>query len=181
MVSKDDVLGTLADTDRNCPLRVRELARRVGGNSGVVSVQLQRLSKEGLVAKKGEKGGWFITGQGKRRLKLLFDPAKQPRKLREKLFRLEYARELDARIENEEGTNYGKFLEIGKLLGVAPNRILLTAEYVWSGDYRDLGWIWRALGDMDIKENLRRVWFYSWAAFLKKSIPQELLEEIEGR
>ena len=67
MVYKDQVLKALTDTSRNCPLKVKELAEYLEANSLVISVQLNRLSKEKFVAKKEPRKGWFITKQGKRR------------------------------------------------------------------------------------------------------------------
>lgn len=111
---------------------------------------------------------------------MLTQPLEGFSRSRKQTFKMKYAAELKDEIQRSEGTDYGEFLEIGKAAEVPPNLVLLTAEYVWAlGDYRDLTWIWRALGDMNIRRDLRKPWFYGWRAFLGKPIPQELLDEIE--
>jgi hypothetical protein len=87
---------------------------------------------------------------------------------------------LDAQIENSQDTDYGKFLEYGKMAGVPPNVVLLATDYVYSsGDHLDLRWIWRALRELRIRPNLRKLWFYGWASFLGKRVSQEVLEDWE--
>lgn len=180
MATKDEILEALQCSTRSCPLKAKDLSGLLKAVSGSLSVQLHRLSKEGFVAKKGQRSGWFITKKGRKRLQMLPQPSEEFSRSREKTFKMKYTAELEDAIQRRESTNYGKFLEIGKLVGVPPNFVLLTAEYVWSlGDFRDPAWIWRALGEMNIKRDLRKVWFYSWCAFLRKRMPQELLDEVE--
>lgn len=180
MATKDEILEALQFSTRSCPLKARDLSGLLKAVPGSLSVQLHRLSKEGFVAKKGQRSGWFITKKGRKRLQMLPQPLEGFSRSREQTFKMKYAAELEDEIQRSESTNYGKFLEIGKLAGVPPNFVLLSAEYVWAlGDCRDLAWIWRALGEIHIRRDLRKVWFYSWRAFLRKSIPQELLDEAE--
>ena len=180
MATKDELLEALQRTTRSCPLKARDLSGLLKAVPGSLSVQLHRLSKEGFVAKKGQRSGWFITKKGRKRLQMLTQPLEGVSRSREPTFKMKYAAELEDEIQKNEGTNYGKFLEIGKQAEVPPNFVLLTAYYVWAlGDYRDLTWIWHGLGGMNIRRDLRKVWFYGWCAFLGKRIPQELLDEVE--
>ena len=88
---------------------------------------------------------------------------------------------LDAAIQSSLATNYGKFLEIGKVVGVPPNLVLLTTEHLWrSGDYTNPEVVWRALCEMVIPPKLAKVWFYGWCSFMGKYIPQQLRDEIEN-
>jgi len=181
MVYKDQVLKALTDTSRNCPLKVKELAEYLEANSLVISVQLNRLSKEKFVAKKEPRKGWFITKQGKRRLQMLDDLFNASIQSRGKAFRMKYAAELEEAIRSAEGLDRGKFLEIGKAIGVPPNFVLLIADYVWNMDcYMEPARMWHALVQMGIRWDLRKLWFYAWFAHLRKNIPQDIRSKIDG-
>jgi DNA-binding MarR family transcriptional regulator len=180
MATKDELLKALQRTTRSCPLKAGDLSGLLKAVPGSLSVQLHRLSKEGFVAKKGQRSGWFITKKGRKRLQMLAQPVELSDRSREQSFKRKYAAQLEDEIRRSEGTDYGKFLEYGKLAEVPPGFVLLTAEYVWNlGDYRDLTWVWHALGDMRIRRDLRKPWFYGWRAHLGKPIPKELVDEIE--
>jgi len=58
----------------------------------------------------------------------------------------------------------------------------LATDMVWSGDYEDIIWVFKALGreGADLADDLRRVWANSWRAKLHKSIPPELETELTG-
>jgi len=73
-----------------------------------------------------------------------------------------------------------KFESIGRLIGINKDRITLAADIVWSQNYEDLNWVWTALGQADIRDDLRKIWTNSWRAFLKKGIPLELEAELTG-
>ncbi len=181
MVHKDQLLKSLTDTSRNCPLKVKELAEYLEASSPVISVQLNRLSKEKFVAKKEPRKGWFITKQGKRRLQMLDDLFNAPVQLREKPFRMTYATELEEAIRIAGGLDRGRFLEIGKAVGVPPNFVLLTADYVWNmGCYMEPARMWHALVQTGIRWDLRKFWFYAWFAHLRKNVPQDIRSEIDG-
>ena len=134
MATKDELLKALQRTTRSCPLKARDLSGLLKADPSSLSVQLHRLSKEGSVAKKGQRSGWFITKRGRKRLQMLSEPSEEFSRSREKAFKMRYTAELEDEIQRSESTNYGKFLEIGKLAGVPPNFVLLSAEYVWASD-----------------------------------------------
>ncbi|GAH51821.1 unnamed protein product, partial [marine sediment metagenome] len=46
--------------------------------------------------------------------------------------------------------------------------------------YDDVKWVWEALGQADIANDLRSVWVNSWRAKLHKAIPPELETELTG-
>lgn len=181
MPGKNEVLEALGDTSRSCPLKVKELAIGLEANPLTLSVQLHRLSKEGLVAKKGKKGGWFITNQGRQRLRVLTTPLKEVRQPAHKSLREKFMEELNTEIHRAEGTNYGKFLEIGKQVGVPPGLVPLTARYIWDlGNYANPQNLWRSLCDMEIiRWEMRKVWFHAWCYFMRIEVSQELRREIE--
>jgi len=56
----------------------------------------------------------------------------------------------------------------------------LATDIVWSGDYNDVSWVWRALGQADIADDLRSVWVNAWRAKLHKGVPPELETELTG-
>jgi DNA-binding transcriptional ArsR family regulator len=181
MVQKNEVLEALRDTSRYHPLKVKGIAQRLGADPLTLSVQLHRLSKEGLVAKSGQKGGWFIIQKGKERLRMLSKSSTETAPSKDTAFLRKYAAELDAEIQRSRSTDYGKFLELGKVMQVPPNLVQVTTEHVWnSGDYTDPELVWRALTEMVIPPILRKPWFYSWFSFLRRSIPQQLSDEIDS-
>jgi DNA-binding transcriptional regulator YhcF (GntR family) len=181
MVHKDQVLKALTDTSRNCPLKVKELAEYLEASPLVISVQLNRLSKEKFVAKKEPRRGWFITKQGKRKLQMLGDLFNASIQSKGKAFRTKYAAELEEAIRNAEGLDRGKFLEIGKAIGVPPNLVLLTTDYIWNmGCYMEPARMWHDLAPIDLRWDLRRFWFYAWFAHLRRKIPEDIRSEIDG-
>ncbi|MBA7668691.1 hypothetical protein ES703_76806 [subsurface metagenome] len=56
----------------------------------------------------------------------------------------------------------------------------MATGIVWSGDYNDIKWVWEALGQADIADDLRSVWVNAWRAKLQKGIPPELEAELTG-
>ncbi|GAI89164.1 unnamed protein product, partial [marine sediment metagenome] len=56
----------------------------------------------------------------------------------------------------------------------------MATDIVWSGEYDDVKWVWEALGQADIANDLRSVWVNSWRAKLHKAIPPELETELTG-
>jgi hypothetical protein len=96
-------------------------------------------------------------------------------------FLRKYAAELDAEIQRSRSTDYGKFLELGKVMQVPPNLVKVTTEHVWnSGDYTDPELVWRALTEMVIPPIPRKRWFYSWFSCLGKHISQQLQDKIDN-
>ena len=81
---------------------------------------------------------------------------------------------------DEEVTPRQQFEAIGRRIGITEDRIVLAADIVWSGDYDDVKWVWQALGQADIADDLRSVWVNSWRAKLHKGIPLELETELTG-
>jgi hypothetical protein len=180
MATKDEVLKALQATTRGCPLKPRDLSGLLNAKPVCLSVQLHRLSKEGFVAKKGDKNGWFITRNGKKRLEMLTQSVGVSAVPRKQTFYEKYAKELDAQIEENQDTNYGKFLEYGKMVNVRPNIVLLVAGQVWSmGDGTNLTLVWRTLGQGGMRRELQKLWFHTWRAFLRKPVPRDLIRELK--
>jgi len=62
---------------------------------------------------------------------------------------------------------------------VTGDLIDVTSNHVWAGgDFRDLTWVWAALGEMGIRQDLKGRWWNAWRSFLKQGIPPELLGEV---
>jgi hypothetical protein len=164
MVQKNEVLEALRDTSRYHPLKVKGIAQRLGADPLTLSVQLHRLIQK-----------------GKERLRMLSKSSTETAPSKDTAFLRKYAAELDAEIQRSRSTDYGKFLELGKVMQVPPNLVQVTTEHVWnSGDYTDPELVWRALTEMVIPPILRKPWFYSWFSFLRRSIPQQLSDEIDS-
>jgi len=81
----------------------------------------------------------------------------------------------------EEGvTPRQRFEAIGQRIGIKADRIILATDIVWSGDFNDVKWVWEALGQADLADDLRSVWVNAWRAKLHKGIPPELETELAG-
>lgn len=181
MVTKNQVLQALLNTSSKCALKVREITENVVASPQVLSVLLHRLSKEKLVAKKDIKRGWYITKQGKQKLQLLSDLYDKSMESRGRAFRMKYAQELEEAIRRTEGTDYGKFLELGKVAGVPPNLVLLVTNTVWNFDnFEDPKSLWNTFRKFGLRIDLARFWLVAWFSHLRKRIPRELDEEIFG-
>lgn len=181
MVTKNQVLQALLNTSSKCALKVREITENVVASPQVLSVLLHRLSKEKLVAKKDIKRGWYITKQGKQKLQLLSDLYDKSMESRGRAFRMKYAQELEETIQGTEGTDYGKFLELGKVAGVPPNLVLLVTNTVWNFDnFEDPQSLWNTFRKFGLRIDLARFWLVAWFSHLRKRIPRELDEEISG-
>ena len=74
-----------------------------------------------------------------------------------------------------------QFEAIGHRIGIKEDRIVLATDIVWSGDFDDVIWVWEALRQADISNDLRSVWVNSWRAKLHKGIPYELETELTGK
>ena len=81
----------------------------------------------------------------------------------------------------EEGvTPRQQFEAKGRLIGITEDRIHIATDIVWSGNFNDIIWVWEALGQADIADDLRSVWVNAWRAKLHKGIPPELETELTG-
>ncbi len=120
--------------------------------------QMTRLKERGYVDG-DSKEGWLITDAGKKALE---------------------KGEVHPSMVEEGVTPREKFEAIARRIGIADDRIVLAADIVWSGDYTDVKWVWEALGQADIRDDLRKIWVNSWRAFLQKGIPPELEVELTG-
>ena len=61
---------------------------------------------------------------------------------------------------------------------VNDDRVRLAADMVFSGDYEDLRWVWDALSQQGLRNDVKGIWFNNWRALIKKPIPTEIAEEV---
>ena len=135
-----------------------DIASALKSTKEAILKQLKREKEKGTVEGNTEEG-WIITDSG--------------RKVLEK-------GGPGITMVGEGVTPREKFESIGRLIGINEDRITLAADIVWSQNYEDLNWVWTALGQADIRADLRKIWTNSWRAFLKKGIPPELETELAG-
>jgi len=121
--------------------------------------QLARLKDKGYVEGDSQEG-WLITEAGRRELE---KGGVHPSML------------------DEGVTPREKFESIARRIGITEDRIVLAADIVWSQDYTDVIWVWKGLGQADIRDDLRKIWCNSWRAFLQKGIPPELEDELTSK
>ena len=135
-----------------------DLAGELKASTEGTRKQLARLKAKDYVDG-DSKEGWLITDAGRKAL--------EKGEIRPSMI--------------EEGvTPREKFEAIGRRIGITDDRIVLAADIVWSGDYTDVKWVWEALGQADIRDDLRKIWVNAWRAFLQKGIPVELEVELTG-
>ncbi len=135
-----------------------DLASALKSSKEGVLKQLTREKEKGNVSGNSQEG-WLIADRGKGALeKGVIHPS----------------------MIDEGVTPRQQFEAKGRLIGISEDRIHLATDIVWSGDYNDVKWVWEALGQADIADDLRSVWVNSWRAKLHKGIPSELETELTG-
>jgi len=134
-----------------------ELAKELGSSIETTLKQLKREKAKKTVDGSSEEG-WLITDEGKKALEKGVHPT----------------------MLDEEVTPRQQFEAIGRRIGIKEERILLASDIVWSGEFNDIKWVWQALGQADIADDLRGVWVNAWRAKLHKAIPPELETELTG-
>jgi len=135
-----------------------DLATKLKASKEGTLKQLNREKVKGHV-EGNSREGWLITDAGRKALE---------------------KGDIHPSMIDEEVTPRQQFEAIGQRIGITEERIVLAADIVWSGDYDDVKWVWQALGQANIADDLRSVWVNSWRAKLHKSIPPELESELTG-
>ena len=135
-----------------------DLAKELSASTEGTRKQLTRL-KEKKYVEGDSKEGWLITAEGR---KVLEREGVRPSMI------------------DEGVTPRQQFEAIARLIGIPEDRIVLATNIVWSGDFNDVVWVWKALGQADIADDLRSVWVNTWRAQLHKGIPPELETELTG-
>ncbi len=135
-----------------------DLAKELKASTEGTRKQLARLKNKDHVEGDSQEG-WRITDTGRKALE---------------------EGDIHPTMLDEGVTPRQKFEAIARQIGLKEDRIVLATDIVWSGDYNDLKWVWEALGQADIRDDLRKIWVNSWRAFLHKGIPPELEVELTG-
>jgi len=155
MSVQNDILEVL--NQRGQPVKTSGLAEALKKPSSTIRGETTRLKHKGYIDGSSEEG-WLITDEGKKALEKGVHPT----------------------MIDEEVTPRQQFEAIGRHIGIKEERIVLATDIVWSGEYNDIKWVWEALGQADIANDLRRVWVNAWRAKLQKAIPSELEIELTG-
>ncbi|GAI63191.1 unnamed protein product, partial [marine sediment metagenome] len=155
MATIQQLLETLKT--KGAAVTTSELARELGASNETTLKQLKREKAKKTVDGNSEEG-WLITDEGKKALEKGVHPT----------------------MIDEGVTPRQQFEAIARLIGIPEDRIVLATNIVWSGDFNDVVWVWKALGQADIADDLRSVWVNSWRAKLHKGIPPELETELTG-
>ena len=142
---------------KGAAVSLAELAKELGASNETTLKQLKREKDKGTVDG-NVKEGWLITDGGRKALETEIHPT----------------------MIDEGVTPRQQFEAIGQRIGMKGDRIVLAADIVWSGDYTDIKWVWEALGQADIANDLRSVWVNAWRAKLHKAIPPELEVALTG-
>ena len=142
---------------KGAAVSLAELAKELGASNETTLKQLKREKDKGTVDG-NVKEGWLITDEGRKALETEIHPT----------------------MIDEGVTPRQQFEAIGQRIGMKGDRIVLAADIVWSGDYTDIKWVWEALGQADIANDLRSVWVNAWRAKLHKAIPPELEVALTG-
>ena len=156
MASVKELLESLST--KEAVVSTADLATELKSTKETVLKQLTREKNKGNVEGNSEEG-WLITDAGRKALA---------------------AGPVQVTMMDEGVTPREKFESIGRRIGITEDRIGLAADIVWSGNYEDITWVWTALGQADIRDDLRKIWANTWRAFLKKGIPPELEVELTG-
>ncbi|TET43296.1 MAG: hypothetical protein E3J60_00620 [Dehalococcoidia bacterium] len=155
MASIQQLLEALST--KGAAVTTSDLSKELGALSETTLKQLKREKAKKTVDGSSEEG-WLITEAGKKALEQGIHPT----------------------MIDEGVTPRQQFEAIGQRIGIKGDRIVLASDIVWSGDYNDIKWVWQALGQADIADDLRGVWVNAWRAKLHKAIPPELETELTG-
>lgn len=158
MSSQIEILGALQD--ETAAIKLGQLAEKLGVKVSQIAAQVNRYVSNGLVSKTGE-GEYLLTPEGQ----------------------AELAKAQKPKVTEEAAlvTDYQIFMQKGSLIGIPENVVSMTAEHIWNGgSYQDLKWVWEALGQMNIRADLKKRWWHSWRTFLDQGIPPELEAETTG-
>jgi len=138
------------------PIVASELARQVDSTVETVSAQLKRLKEKGLII--GGKDGWSLTEEGRATLKK--PPPPRSSMMEQKVM------------------PYDAFFAIGIQIGLNEERVKLTADMVFQGDYEDLKWVWESLGQQGLRNDVKSIWFNNWRVYVRKPVPPEIADEV---
>ena len=143
-------------TTKEAAISTADLAGGLKASVEGTRKQLGRLKDKGYVEGDSQEG-WLITEVGRRELE---------------------KGGVHPSMVDEGVTPREKFESIARRIGITEDRIVLATDIVWSQEYTDVIWVWNALGQADIRDDLRKIWVNSWRAFLQKGIPPELEVEL---
>lgn len=156
MSVQNDILEVL--NQRGQPVKTSELAEVLKKPTSTIRGETTRLKQKGYI--EGDSlDGWVIADTGK----VQFEKGA-----------------IHPSMMDEEVTPRQQFEAIGRRIGIKEDRIVLAADIVWSGNFNNVSWVWQALGQADIADDLRGVWVNAWRAKLHKGIPPELETELTG-
>ena len=156
MANITELLDALNTKEASVP--TGDLASELKSSKEGTLKQLNREKDKGTV-EGNSKEGWLITDAGREALE---------------------KGDIHPTMIDEEVTPRQQFEAIGRGIGIKDNRIVLATDIVWSGDYNNVKWVWEALRQADIANDLRSVWVNAWRAKLHKGIPPELETELTG-
>jgi len=157
MATQNDVLKAL--NVEEAAITTEDLAAKLKASREGTRKQLTRLKDKGFVEGDSQEG-WRITDAGKDELE---KGGVHPSMM-------------------EEGVTPREVFEgAGRRIGISEDRVVLAADIVWrGGDYTDIKWVWEALRQADIRDDLAKIWVNWWRAYLQKGIPPELEKELGG-
>ena len=156
MASTIELLAALNNKEE--AVSTADLAKELHASKEGTLKQLTREKEKGNVEGNSQEG-WLITEAGRKAMG---------------------RGEVPPTMIEEEVTPRQQFEAKGRLIGIPEDRIRLATDIVWSGDYNDIKWVWEALGQANIADDLRSVWVNAWRAKLHKAIPPELETELAG-
>jgi len=156
MANITELLGALNTKGES--VSTADLAKELKASSEGTLKQLTREKGKGTVEGNSQEG-WLITDTGTKALE---------------------KGDIHPSMLDEGVTPRQQFEAIGVSIGIKEDRIALATDIVWIGEFEDVRWVWEALGQADIRKDLRTVWVNAWRAKLHKGIPPELETELTG-
>ncbi|KKK55626.1 hypothetical protein LCGC14_3072660, partial [marine sediment metagenome] len=177
------------------PVRLGEIAKRVGSEAANIRTQIKRLIKHAYLSATGDTDlDYSITdgGRGKieelRRDKYSVMPPATPSPdvppVGETPKPAEEAPASGAAVaeplpseDEARTTEYPQFTNICEIVGLDSKTSALVTRHVWlGGKWDDLDWVWKGLMQMQVRPDLaQRIW-HSWRTQLQQSIPPALQE-----
>lgn len=74
-------------------------------------------------------------------------------------------------------SEYDKFIEIGRNLGLKDSFNKMIADTVFAGDSHDLKWVWQQLNSMYLRPDVTKRWFNVWTTVINQQPPPEIAKQ----
>ncbi len=77
-------------------------------------------------------------------------------------------------------TEYDKFIEIGRSVGIQEPFLKVATDSLFLGDVHDLKHVWKSLSDLYLRSDITKRIFNLWATFVNQPVPAEIADMVKS-